>query len=189
MKFIESLKKYNPYNEQEVKDKEFMLKFIETSDNILERINTVAHFTASSWIVNKDRDKVLMIYHNIYDSWSWTGGHADGDDDLLSVAVKEAKEETGVNSIRPLNDDIYSIEVITVDGHIKRSEYVSSHLHLNLTYLLEADDSDILVIKEDENSDVKWFTLDKAIEASSEPWMRNYIYEKLNNKLKGKLSR
>lgn len=184
MKFLEDLINYNPYNEQESKDKDFMLKFIKSSENILDRANTVAHFTASSWIVNKDRDKVLMIYHNLYDSWSWTGGHADGDDDLLSVAVKEAKEETGVNSIKPINDDIYSIEVITVDGHVKRGEYISSHLHLNLTYLLEADDSDILVIKEDENSGVKWFAIGEAIEASSEPWMRSYIYEKLNSKLK-----
>lgn len=183
MKFLEDLKKYSPYNEQESKDKDLMLNFISSSKNILDRTNTLAHFTASSWILNKNRDKVLMIYHNIYDSWSWTGGHADGDDDLLSVAVKEAKEETGVNSIRPIDDDIYSIEVITVDGHVKGGEYVSSHLHLNLTYLLEADDSDILVIKEDENSDVKWFGLDEAIEASSEPWMRNYIYQKLNSKI------
>lgn len=183
MKFIESLINYVPYNEQEEKDKKFMLNYIDNSANILDRTNIVAHFTASSWIVNKARDKVLMIYHNIYDSWSWTGGHADGDDDLLAVAVKEAKEETGVDNILPVDGSIYSIEVITVDGHIKRGEYVSSHLHLNITYLLEADESEDLSVKEDENSAVSWFDMECVVEASSEPWMQNHIYKKLNEKL------
>lgn len=183
MKFLNSLKNYTPYNEQESKDKEFMLSFIDTSKDVLNRSNIVAHFTASSWIVNKDRDKILMIYHNIYDSWSWTGGHADGDDDLCGVALKEAMEETGLKNIKAIDEEIYSIEVVTVDGHVKRGEYVSSHLHLNLTYLLEADDRDELVIKEDENSDIKWFSIVDAVEASTEPWMQDYIYKKLNKKL------
>lgn len=183
MKFLNSLKNYKPYNEQESKDKEFMLSFINTNKDVLNRSNTVAHFTASSWIVNKNRDKILMIYHNIYDSWSWTGGHADGDDDLLEVALKEAMEETGLKKIKAIDDEIYSLEVITVDGHVKRGEYVSSHLHLNLTYLLEADDLDELVIKEDENSDIKWFSINDAVKASTEPWMQDFIYKKLNKKL------
>lgn len=183
-KFIDDIKKYIPFNEQEEKDKEFILDFISKNDDCLDRTNKVAHLTASSWIVNKKRDKVLMVYHKIYDSWSWTGGHNDGDSDFLHVALKEAMEETGVKNIKPISEDIYSLEVLTVDGHVKRGEYLSSHLHLNLTYLLEASEEDELVIKEDENKDVKWFTLDEALKASTEPWFVNHIYKKLNDKLK-----
>ena len=75
----EQIEKYEPYNEQEKKDKEVMLKYMDTFDNLLTRENEFAHFTASNWIVNKKRTKVLMIYHNIYQSWAWTGGHADGE--------------------------------------------------------------------------------------------------------------
>ena len=125
-----------------------------------------------------------MIYHNIYHSWAWTGGHADGEEDLLSVAKREAMEETGVQDIREIGDGIYSLEVLTVDGHEKRGVYVSSHLHLNVTYLLEADEEEILRVKPDENSGVKWFPLKEAIKASSEPWMTERIYRKLNAKLK-----
>ncbi len=90
-------------------------------------------------VVNKDRSKVLMVYHNIYNSWSWMGGHADGETDLLSVAIREVKEEAGISNVRPVSEEIFSLESLTVDGHVKKGNYVSSHLHLNITYLLEAD--------------------------------------------------
>lgn len=142
--------------------------------------------TASAWVVNRTRTKVLMIYHNIYDSWSWLGGHADGEKNLLSVAVREVQEESGIREVRPVSGDIYSLEALTVDGHVKRGQYVSSHLHLNVTYLLEASEEDSLKIKPDENSGVSWFGLEEAVEASSEPWFREHIYKKLNEKLKGR---
>ena len=107
MNLKETIEKYAPYNEQEAKDKETMLKYINTFDDVLTRNNEFAHFTASSWVVNKDRTKVLMIYHNIYKSWSWTGGHADGDSDLLNVAIRELKEETGVKNLKLLETTHY----------------------------------------------------------------------------------
>lgn len=183
MSYIDDIKKYVPYNEQEERDKEFMLDFISKYSDCLDRTNNIAHMTASSWIVNKQRTKVIMVYHKIYDSWSWTGGHCDGDSDFLHVAVKEAKEETGIKNIQPVSSEIYSLECLTVNGHIKKGKYVSSHLHLNLTYLLEADEDDELIIKEDENSGVAWFSLDDALKASTEPWFVEHIYKKLNDKL------
>jgi len=183
MKLLNQLKKYQPYNEQESKDLETMIQFIQAQDDAFLRSNTVAHFTASAWIVNVDRTKVLMVYHNLYDSWSWTGGHADGDTNLLEVAIKEAMEETGVQTIHSLSEEIFSIEIATVDGHIKHGNYVSSHLHLNVTYLLEANEDEKIIHKPDENSGVSWFELDEAVHASSEPWFRSWIYKKLNEKL------
>ena len=184
MSLLKQLKAYAPYNEQETNDKEVMIKLLEKESDIFTRENEVAHFTASSWLVNKEHTKVLMIYHNIYHSWSWTGGHADGDTDLLAVAMREAMEETGVKTITPVSKDLFSIEILTVDGHIKRGKYVPSHLHLNVTYLLEADEAEVLHIKQDENSGVAWFTLEEALEKCSEPWMIEWIYKKLNEKLR-----
>lgn len=184
MSLLKQLKTYAPYNEQETNDKEVMIKLLEKESDIFTRENEVAHFTASSWLVNKEHTKVLMIYHNIYHSWSWTGGHADGDMDLLAVAMREAMEETGVKTITPVSKDLFSIEILTVDGHIKRGKYVPSHLHLNVTYLLEADETEVLHIKQDENSGVAWFTLEEALEKCSEPWMIEWIYKKLNEKLR-----
>lgn len=180
---IRSLKTYVPYNEQEENDRRVMVHLLETQDDILKRDNRTAHFTASSWLLNKDCTKVLMVYHNLYHSWSWTGGHADGEADLLGVARREAAEETGVKNIRTVSDAIFSIEILTVDGHVRRGSYVPSHLHLNVTYLLEADEQETLCVKPDENSGVRWFLLDDALKACTEPWMAERIYRKLNEKL------
>ncbi|MDZ5010277.1 NUDIX domain-containing protein, partial [Clostridium perfringens] len=155
MNWIKEIKEYKPYNDQEATDKEAILYSIDNFNNLLTRENPLAHITSSGYIVNKDKTKVLMIYHNIYNSWSWTGGHADGDDDLLYVAIKEAKEETGVKNIKALDSKIFSLDVLPVPAHIKRGKFVSSHLHLSVAYLLEADENDELIIKEDENSGVK----------------------------------
>ena len=180
---IDKLENYKPYNEQEDADRGEILRQLKSFPDIFTRENLNAHMTASSWIVNPARTKVLMVYHNIYDSWSWTGGHADGETDLLAAALREAKEETGITKVRPVTEDIYSLEILTVDGHVKHGKYVSSHLHLNVTFLLEADEDEILHKKDDENSGVAWFGLDEAILASSEPWFRERIYSKLNAKL------
>lgn len=183
MDLLEQMEAYHPFNEQEEMDQKLILKCLRQDEDIFTRKNSLAHMTASAWVVNQDRTRVLMAYHNIYDSWSWLGGHADGDRDLLRVAVREAVEESGLSDIRPVTDSIYSIEVLTVDGHVKRGAYVASHLHLNVTYLLEADDHGILHTKEDENSGVAWFPAEEAVSASSEPWMRERVYSKLNAKM------
>ena len=138
-KLMESIRAYQPFNEQEEMDKSLILDWIETQDDAFSRDNTVAHMTASAWVVNKDRSRVLMAYHNIYHSWAWLGGHADGDADLCSVAVREVKEESGIEEVKLLSDQPFSLEILSVDGHVKRGKYVTAHLHLNVTYLMEAD--------------------------------------------------
>ena len=135
-KLLNQIAAYIPYNEQETADRELILHWIQDHDDAFTRQNQVAHITASAWVVNRDRRKVLLVYHNIYNSWSWLGGHADGETDLLAVALREVKEEAGIANVRPVSPDIYSLESLTVDGHVKKGQYVSSHLHLNVTYLL-----------------------------------------------------
>ncbi|MFL0247010.1 NUDIX hydrolase [Candidatus Clostridium stratigraminis] len=183
MNWISTIKNYTPYNEQENKDKEIILKLIEDSKNILTRENEVAHITSSGFIINKAKDKVLMIYHNIYNSWAWTGGHADGEEDLLKVAIREAQEETGVMKVVPLTKEIVSLDILTVVGHIKRGKYVAPHLHLSIAYLLIADEEESLKIKPDENSGVKWIPIEKVALYSSEPYMVK-VYEKIIKKIK-----
>lgn len=183
MTLQEEIRRYVPYNEQEARDRELILEKLD-EPGIFTRDHTDAHMTASAWVVSPDRTRVLMAYHNIYDSWSWLGGHADGEEDLLSAALREVKEESGLTHVRPVTEEIFSLEVLTVDGHEKNGKYVSSHLHLNVTYLIEADPDEELHIKEDENSRIGWFTPEAAAESSSEPWFRQRIYAKLNEKLK-----
>lgn len=182
MKWKKQLQDYIPYNEQEKADKELMLQYMVMFDDIFTRENKLCHFTASNWIINKERTKILMAYHNIYHSWAWTGGHADGEEDLLYVARKEAEEETGLRELKLLSDGIYAIEILTVNSHKKKGKFVPCHLHLDCCFLWEANEDDTLRVKEDENSDVAWIPIEKVLEVTNEEHMKP-IYEKLNQKL------
>ena len=183
MDIIQEIKNFVPLCPQEQRDKAGILRFLAGNPDAFERENLTAHMTASAWVLSPDRRQVVMVYHNIYNSWSWTGGHADGDRDLLAVAMREVTEETGMQRLEVLHPGIFSLECLTVDGHEKRGIYVSSHLHLNVTYLLEANPADPVRKKPDENSAVGWFGLEDAVAASTEPWFQERIYKKLNAKL------
>ncbi|MGL5540044.1 MAG: NUDIX hydrolase [Erysipelotrichaceae bacterium] len=172
------IKNYPAQLAQEQVDKANMLVYLENQSDLLDRTNTLAHFSASSWIVNQERTKVLMVYHNQYNSWSWCGGHNDGDADPLAVSYKEACEETGLTSLTLLDPHPISLEILPVWGHIKKGNWVSSHMHLNLTYLFEADEHAPLTINPDENAGVKWVEVHDVLSLVSEEQMKS-IYTKL----------
>ena len=184
MDWIKDIENYEPYNEQEIKDKDLILKCIKLHDDILTRENTIAHITSSGYIVNKSRTKVLMIYHKIYKSWAWTGGHADGDSNLLHVAIKEAKEETGLKNVTPITENILGLDVLNVNGHVKKGKYISSHLHLSIAYLLEANEEDELIINEEETNGVKWIPFAELLIHSTEEHIVKTVYSKFNKKIK-----
>lgn len=158
---VREIENFKPFNEQEEKDKSEILRYISQADNVLVRDNKNAHITVSAWLLDETHKYVLMAYHNIYKSWAWLGGHADGNGDLKEVVLKEVEEESGLGNVRFIKDDIFSLEILTVSGHEKKGEYVSSHLHLNITYLLGADKAENIRIKEDENSKIGWIDLNK----------------------------
>lgn len=220
MALYQDIASYHPFNEQEAADRHVMLRALKTNRFCFDR-KSQAHFTCSAWVVNPEKTQTIMVFHNIYNSWSWIGGHADGCSDLAAIALRELREETGVEharivspwecvgrSSRRLNggqktkasankipnevvnatapspaSPLFSLEVLTVDGHEKNNRYISSHLHLNVTYLVEVDPSEALRIKPDENSGVKWVSLDQVLNMSDEPWIRERIYAKLLAKL------
>ena len=177
--YVDEIRAYTPQNEQEAADQRLILEYIRLfPDNILTRDNEIAHLSSSGFVVNADGTRVLMAHHNIYRVWAWTGGHADGEGDLLSVALREAREETGVEHIRPLSPAIASLDILPVWGHVKRGKWVPSHQHLNVSYLLVADESDALQIREGENSRVGWLPAERLLEYTNE-WQMDGVYAKL----------
>ena len=149
-----------------------------TCEELTERIKKYRPFNEQ-----EEADKVLIL--------DWIGNNKNAfsrentvahETDLLAVAIREVREEAGIANVYPVSEEIFSLESLTVDGHVKKGKYVSSHLHLNITYLLEADPEEHLSVKEDENSGVAWFTPEEALEKSTEPWFVECVYKKLIKK-------
>lgn len=184
MNLRQEIENYIPFDEQEKKDKEQFLRFIDTFDDVLTRNNIFGHFSASAFLVNKKRNKMVVVYHIINDGWIYPGGHADGDDNLLSVAVREVEEETGLKA-KILDENIYAIQSAPVKGHIKSGKYVSSHIHFDVLYLMEADDRIPLKYKENESKGVKWISFEEADDKTMCDFIRP-IHKKIIEKLKSK---
>lgn len=184
MNLRQKIENYIPFDEQEKKDKEQFLRFIDTFDDVLTRDNIFGHFSASAFLVNKKRNKMIVVYHIINDGWIYPGGHADGDDNLLSVAVREVEEETGLKA-KILDENIYAIQSAPVKGHIKSGKYVSSHIHFDVLYLMEADDRSPLKYKENESKGVNWISFEEADDKTMCDFIRP-IHKKIIEKLKSK---
>lgn len=184
MNLKEQIENYIPFNEQEKMDKEYFLKFMNTFDDVLTRENLIGHFSSSAFIVNKERTKMLCVYHIINDGWIYPGGHADGEENLLSVVLREVEEETGVKPIL-LDNNIFSIQAGAVNGHIKKGKYVSAHIHFDVAYIMEADELEALAYRSDENKGVKWIPFEEATNKEVVDFIRP-IHKKLIEKLKEK---
>ena len=93
--FIAELAAYVPADEREAEEKDVILDYARRfPDTVLTRENRIAHITSSAFVVNAAGDKMLMAHHIQRGVWAWPGGHADGNADLLAVALREAEEET-----------------------------------------------------------------------------------------------
>ena len=148
---------YVPRCEQEANDQRLILEYArQYPDTVLTRDNGIAHITSSGFVVNAACDRVLMIHHNLLNTWAWTGGHADGENDLLAVAVREAYEEAGVRAV-PQTGEIAAIDILYVPRHTRRGRFVGTHLHLNVSYVLIAGERARLAVNPDENTAVRWF--------------------------------
>ena len=170
---------YVPETEQERRDRnEILLAAEQYGTQLLWRSHAESHFTCSGFVMDTRLEKVLMVYHRIYDSFAWTGGHADGSNDFLWTAVREAKEETGIRKPYPLTGAILSLDILPVRAHQKNGTPVPEHQHYNVTYGLIADTRETLRIAPDENTAVDWIPVEKLPEICKEPHMLP-VYEKV----------
>ena len=178
MKFKDIINSYIPRDDKEEKDLELMKQFLNAHDDIYSRKNLIGHVTSSVIILDEEKKHILLGYHNIYKSWGWFGGHNDGEQDCLNVALKEAKEETGLRDFILFDEAPLGIDVVYVQNHLKNGSYVPDHLHLNVTYGLIANSKSELTFNQSEHSGIKWFDIEKYLEVVDEDRMLP-IYSKL----------
>ncbi|MEI6806293.1 MAG: GrpB family protein [Myxococcaceae bacterium] len=146
------LTKYNPASPKELAYKERMLELLKNTPNCFERSSLKAHFTASAWLLNKAGDKALLMHHTKLDRWFQLGGHADGDHNLLRVAIKESQEESGINQIVAVDSNIFDIDIHPIPA---RGDKEPGHEHFDVRFLLEVT-SDEDVIQNGESKELRW---------------------------------
>ena len=148
-----------------------MLEFFRKDPNCFQKDNHAGHFTGSAWVVSTDRCQVLMTHHKKLDMWLQLGGHADGIDDLISVAIREAKEESGFDNFVLVSEKIFDLDIHEIpaisEGPI--------HLHYDIRFLLEADPKDNRIVVSDESHDVCWIPLDKVVKLNPENSMQRMV--------------
>ena len=118
-------------------EEKIVAKFFEFLDNQIDcfsRSNLYGHFTGSAWVVDETNNWVLMTHHYQLNKWLQLGGHADGNENLLDVAMNEAIEESGLNNFKIISDKIFDIDIHTIPQY----NNVPSHFHFDVRFLLEA---------------------------------------------------
>lgn len=152
---IESLINYHtPYPEE----KKFIHDFLGLLNNeadCFKRTLKTGHITGSSWIVNKSRDKALLTHHKKLSRWLQLGGHADGEENILTVSAREAQEESGLSTLVALSDQIFDIDIHLIPANAEDD----SHYHYDIRYLFEADDSEALITNH-ESKKLKWVPIE-----------------------------
>jgi len=186
---IEIIKSITPLDDWERRDIAYAIDAFERYDgDILTRENEEAHVCSTCWVLNKARTKVLMAHHNIYNSYAYLGGHADGQSDIAECARHEVAEESGIKNFRQICDSAVMVDIRDVKDHTRRGKLVPAHRHINLLYVFEADEAEPLKIQHDENSAVAWLPLDTLSDYIGEDDKHMIpIYQRIIKKLMGKV--
>lgn len=142
---INLLNEYQPALSKELKAKERLLKFIKENQDCFKRELEIGHVTGSAWLLNKDGDKALLMHHAKLDRWFQVGGHADGNSDILAVAIKEAQEESGIISIEAVNPGIFDLDIHEIQANSKDK----AHYHYDVRFLLKVTSDEELQINEE----------------------------------------
>jgi 8-oxo-dGTP pyrophosphatase MutT (NUDIX family) len=133
------------------------IRFVEEDTDCLHRTCIPGHLTGSAWLVSPDRSRTLLTHHLKLDKWLQLGGHADGDPDLIAVALREAREESGLSRVYPVSPYIFDL-----DRHwIPARKTDPGHYHYDLRFLIEADPQEAIVIS-NESKDLAWVEIERV---------------------------
>ena len=156
------LQRYTTNFQEELR---FVPQFLELlqSPRSFHRDHLPGHITASAWIVDEEKTHALLVHHAKLNRWLQPGGHADGDEDVLSVAAREVGEETGLSNLPLLIPRIFDIDIHPIPA---RKDF-PEHLHYDIRFAFTASRQGKLEIS-DESHDLKWMKLSDVPEMTEQ---------------------
>ena len=155
---LTKLKEYRGIDVFEEARRVEIVKFIEANEHCFERTCVHGHITGSAWLLDRQKQRVLLTYHGKLGKWLQLGGHADGNSDVFGVALQEAREESGIMNIKPLSDEIFDVDVHLIPQHM----HEPAHYHYDLRFLLQTEETDSFVISE-ESKELGWFLVSEVL--------------------------
>lgn len=156
---LQKLENYIPEDGEEIQFRDSFFQFISSYPDCFERTQQKGHITGSAWIINQSFDKALLTHHRKLDRWLQLGGHADGESNIIKVSQKEASEESGLQSLKLLSEDIFDIDIHPIPERKNEPE----HLHYDVRFLFQADEYEPFYISE-ESINLGWIALDQLEE-------------------------
>jgi 8-oxo-dGTP pyrophosphatase MutT (NUDIX family) len=152
---LAELRAYVPADAREAAMRDRLVAFLAAHPEAFERALAVGHVTASAWVVDRTRTRALLTHHRKLGKWLQLGGHADGDPDVRAAALREAREESGLASLRLAREAIYDLDVHRIPARPGEPE----HDHYDVRFALEADSGEPLVVSA-ESKELAWIPLD-----------------------------
>jgi 8-oxo-dGTP pyrophosphatase MutT (NUDIX family) len=153
---LDELRAYVPADAREAAMRARLVAFVAEHPDAFERSLLVGHVTASAWIVDPPRTHALLAHHRKLGKWLQLGGHVDGDPDVRGAALREAREESGLSSLRFAADGIYDLDVHAIPARPGEP----AHEHYDVRFALEADPAEPLVVASAESYALAWIALD-----------------------------
>lgn len=152
---LDMLRRHQPLDTGEAESLVRIEAFVRSHSDCFQRSLQIGHITGSAWIVNSEGTHALFTHHRKLGMWLQLGGHADGNSDVLAVALSEAREESGIDRIIPVSKDIFDVDVHAIPA--RHGE--AAHDHYDIRFLLTTSGDEELRIS-DESLDLRWVAMD-----------------------------
>lgn len=150
---IEALTKYSTSYAEEFP---FINQFIQLLKHpqAFQRDHLPGHVTGSAWIMDETKNFILLTHHAKLNRWLQPGGHADGEENIIKVSLREVYEETGLRSLKLQTSDIFDIDIHSIP---RRNDF-PEHFHYDIRFLVQAQKSEKFTVSE-ESHDLAWVNI------------------------------